>query len=1219
MKCAKCHFENPEGLTFCGKCGEKLEIVCSKCKFSNPPDFIYCGKCGNNLTLPAAAIPQEISFDEKLAKLQRYLPKDLAQKILAQKGKIEGERKQVTVMFCDMAGFTSLTEKVGSEQMYSIMDKVYEILIHQVHDYEGTVNELTGDGIMALFGAPIALEDGPQRAIRSALAIHQEINKFSTQANREKEMSPIKMRIGINTGQVIVGTLGNDLRVEFKAVGDTVNLASRMEGLAEPGTIYVTEETYRLARDLFHFEPLGKKKVKGKEEPVAVYKVLSLKKGVYRPRVGSERQIYSEMVGRESELNRLELQVMKAINGQGSIVNVIGEAGIGKSRLVAELKKREVVEKVLLLEGRAISMGRNLSYFPIIDCLKQWAQIRADDRDATALAKLEAAVVSLFPEGAGEVVPFVATLMGMTLWGRYAERVKGIEGEALEKLILKNVRDVSIRATERTPLVIITEDVQWADTSSIELLESLFLLAETHGILFVNVFRPGHKETGDRIAINVKQKLPGRYEEIVLKPLDERMSETLILNMLKVGGLHHAVIQQIIRRAGGNPFFIEEVVRSFIDEGVVVVKEGAFQVSEKIGTITIPNSINDVLMARIDRLEEKTRDLVKIASVIGRSFYHRILSEVASEFQDLEGRLSYLLDIQLIRERTRMGEVEYLFNHALVQEAAYESLLPTRRRDLHLKVAQSIEKIFRERLHEFYGMLAYHYSRAEDLDKAEEYLIKAGEEALRSAASDEALHHYEEALQLYLKKSGTDGDPEKVAMLEKNIALALYNRGQHQEAIKYFEKALDYYWGKLPKGRVTVAIKFMTAFLHFLIALYLPSLKFRKTPGEQDIEVVDLFFKKNKSLSMIDAKRFFIEYFYLFRFISVFDLQKFEDGIGIFVTASALLCYAGISFNLSRKVLDVIKGSVNKEDINNYTLYEICETVHHFLGGTWRAVKDPDDDLIEKICRVGKIYEASHHLYWHALSNICRGSFDKAKLAVRRLDDLFEVYGNDLSKSFKYLVNTMLLIESGKLYDAMVESERGFDFVRKGYTPFWQHPTLQASIHILRGDIEKAEKCLQYANSIRRQVKGTPFQLSNLYRTQSEFDLCRLKESIKGGNGAEVAESRRNAFKSGRLLQKVAQKVAFHRTDSYRLTGSYYWTINKRKRALLWWHRAVHEGERLGARPELARLYFEVGRCLLESKSKHMSLDGLEGEVYLEKARALFGEMEMESYLEEID
>jgi class 3 adenylate cyclase len=487
------------------------------------------------------------------------LPKGLSEKILSQKDKIEGERKQVTIMFCDMKGFTPLTEKLGSEDTFSFMDQVYEILIHKVHQYEGTVNELRGDGILALFGAPIALEDAPQRAIQASIAIHREIIRFNEKQKSDRKIPPVFLRIGINSGAVVVGSVGNDLRVQFTAAGDTINMAARMEGLAEPGTTYVTGETFRLTKGLFRFEALGKKAVKGKTEAIPVYKILSAKEDVYRPRLGTERAIYSEMVGREKELNRLELQLMKVINGEGSVVNIIGEAGIGKSRLVAELKKRDVIKRVTTLEGRAISIGRNLSFHPIIDFLKQWAGIRADDGEAAALGKLETAVRSVFPEDVYEALPFVATLMGMNLSGRYAERVKGIEGEALEKLILKNVRDLLVRATELTPLVIVVEDLHWADTSTIDLMESLFRLAETRRILFVNVFRPGHKETGDRIVEKIRERLPVYYVEIVVEPLDERKSEALIDNMLNISGFHHAVIGQIVQRASGNPFFIEEV------------------------------------------------------------------------------------------------------------------------------------------------------------------------------------------------------------------------------------------------------------------------------------------------------------------------------------------------------------------------------------------------------------------------------------------------------------------------------------------------------------------------------------------------------------------------------------------------------------------------------------------------------------------------------------
>ena len=272
MKCSKCQFENPENAKYCIECGTAVEFHCPKCGAITPATGKFCMECGYNLTLPSEPSSKDLSFDEKIDKIQRYLPKGLTEKILAQRNRIEGEKKQVTVMFCDMEGYMSLSDRLGPEEAYDIMDQVYEILIHKVHDYEGTVNEMTGDGIMALFGAPIALEDAPQRAIRSSLAIHREMARFSEKMREKIEgLPPLKMRVGIHTGPVVVGTLGNNLRVEFKAVGDTVNLASRIEGLANPGATYVTDDTFKLTEELFRFEALGKKEIKGKEEPINVH------------------------------------------------------------------------------------------------------------------------------------------------------------------------------------------------------------------------------------------------------------------------------------------------------------------------------------------------------------------------------------------------------------------------------------------------------------------------------------------------------------------------------------------------------------------------------------------------------------------------------------------------------------------------------------------------------------------------------------------------------------------------------------------------------------------------------------------------------------------------------------------------------------------------------------------------------------------------------------
>ena len=370
MQCPKCQIENPSNRKFCRECGATLAVTCPKCHFKNIPSDKYCGDCGYNLTQTLAAPTKELSFDEKIAKIQKYLPYGITEKILSQRDRIEGEKRQVTVMFCDMKGFTPLSEKLGPETMYAMMDEVYEILIHKVHDYEGTVNEMTGDGVMALFGAPIALEDAPQRAIRSAMAIHREMTRFNERMRQEKgEFPPVKMRIGIHTGPVVVGTLGNDLRVEFKAVGDTVNLASRMESLAEPGTTYISEDTFKITEGLFRVEALGEKEIKGKEKPLKVYQVIAPSSRRTRFEVTTEKGL-SPFVGRERELGLLIEGFERAKEGWGQVVSIVSEAGIGKSRLLYEFRKVVTNEVVSFLEGRCLSYSRHVAYHPIADLLK---------------------------------------------------------------------------------------------------------------------------------------------------------------------------------------------------------------------------------------------------------------------------------------------------------------------------------------------------------------------------------------------------------------------------------------------------------------------------------------------------------------------------------------------------------------------------------------------------------------------------------------------------------------------------------------------------------------------------------------------------------------------------------------------------------------------------------------------------------------------------------
>lgn len=406
------------------------------------------------------ANPRDLSHDEKLEKIQRYLPEGLTEKILSQRDKIEGERKQVTVMFCDMEGFTTLTEKIGPEEAYSIMDEVYEVLIHKVHDYEGTVNEMTGDGIMALFGAPIALEDAPQRAIRSAMAIHREMTRLSDKLKREqKAIPPLKMRIGIHTGPVVVGTLGNDLRVEFKAVGDTVNLASRMEFLAEPGTTCVSDDTFKLTEGLFRFEALGEKEVKGKDEPVNVYRVIAPSTRRTRFDVSAERGL-TPFVGRERELELLLNGYERAKTGRGQAFSIVSEAGVGKSRLLYEFRKSVANEDITLLEGKCLSYSRGVSYHPVIDILKANFDIREGDGDPDIREKVQRNLKVLGVDEAS-TLPYLLELLSIKDSG--IDKIP-MSPEGRKDRIIEALKRIVLKGSEIRPLIMSFEDLHWMDT-----------------------------------------------------------------------------------------------------------------------------------------------------------------------------------------------------------------------------------------------------------------------------------------------------------------------------------------------------------------------------------------------------------------------------------------------------------------------------------------------------------------------------------------------------------------------------------------------------------------------------------------------------------------------------------------------------------------------------------------------------------------------------------
>jgi len=759
MRCPKCQFDNPDSAKFCSECGNKLEIACPECGKTNLLSSKFCNECGHSLTVATGPVSKELSFDGKLAKIQRYLREDLTRKILAQRDKIEGERKQVTVMFCDIEGFTSLTEKLGSEETYSMMDQVYEILIHKVHDYEGTVNELTGDGIMALFGAPIALEDAPQRAIRSALAIHKEISKFGDKLKSGGRMPPIKMRIGIHTGPVVVGTLGNDLRVEFKAVGDTVNLASRMEGLAEPGATYVTEETFKLTEGLFRFEALGEKQIKGKEEPVKVYQVIAPSTRRTKFDVSAERGL-TPLVGRERELELLFDGFQRAKAGKGQAFSIVSEAGVGKSRLLYEFRKAIANEDVTFLEGRCLSYSRSVAYHPVIDILKSNFDIHEGEGDQEIREKVHNGLRMIGADEAS-TLPYLLELLSVKDSG--IDQIS-MSPEAKKDRIIEACRKIVLKGSEVRPLIMAFEDLHWLDKSSEDVLRNHLESIPGAKVLLIFTYRPEFVHTWGAKSY---------HSQLTLHRLSNRESLEMVSSILGTREIERTLEELILGKTEGVPFFIEEFIKSLKDLKIIERKENIYRLSKDIQQLTIPSTIQDVIMARVDSLPETAKEVLQTGSVIEREFSYPLIKRIMNlPEQELLSQLSVLKDSELLYERGIYPQSNYVFKHALTREVVYDSILAKRKKKLHEEIGNTIEELYKDNLSEHYEVLSGHYLLSENYSKSAEYSRLAGRKAEKTASFNDAIA-YAKTRVASLERLTPTGDIEK-QIIDARTVLGLY-------------------------------------------------------------------------------------------------------------------------------------------------------------------------------------------------------------------------------------------------------------------------------------------------------------------------------------------------------------------------------------------------------------------------------------------------------------
>jgi class 3 adenylate cyclase len=675
-------------------------------------------------------------------------PREFAERLLATRGQVAGERRIVTMLFSDVKGSTPMAERLDPEEYAEIMDGAFDVLIGPITRYEGALARLMGDGILAFFGAPIAHEDDAERACRAGLEIIEGAREYAVRLEEERAIAGFNVRVGIHTGLVVVGEVGSDLRVEYTAMGDAVNLASRMETAAEPGTVLITEDTQRLIAPLFETEALRPMEVRGKTEPVPVHRVLALRAVVGKPRgiAGLE----SPLVGREAEFRALQEALERLQAGVGSIVTVVGDAGIGKSRLVAELRKAAPPLGLRWIEGRCRSYGGSIAYLPWLDMLHGLLGMAADAPPLALRDGLQKWVRGLCPGSFDEVYPYLGRMLSLPLEAEVEARLQGLEPEGLKVLTFRAVERVVDSASTGGPLVLVYEDLHWADPTSLELLEQLLCLTDRSSLFLICAFRPYREHGCWHIRQAAEQMYPHRHVDLYLRPLSTADSEALVGHLLHVEALPRPVRSRILDHAEGNPFYVEEVIRSLIDSEVIVYHEATehWQATQRVQDIAIPDTLQGVLMARIDRLEEEARRVLQIASVIGRIFLYKILAAIAQEERELDTHLLTLQREEMIRQRARVPELEYIFKHHLTQEAAYNGLLRRERRLFHRQVAEALERLFPERVEEQLGLLAHHWEGAGEWEKAVEFLRRAGEQAAAQFANEEAVGYFSRALNL---------------------------------------------------------------------------------------------------------------------------------------------------------------------------------------------------------------------------------------------------------------------------------------------------------------------------------------------------------------------------------------------------------------------------------------------------------------------------------------
>jgi class 3 adenylate cyclase/tetratricopeptide (TPR) repeat protein len=734
VSCTQCGHDNPAEASFCLECGERLEVVCSVCGHVWPPKARFCGRCGTPL---AAQRPGEVP---------------VASPPLS-------ERRHVTMLFADIAGFTPLAEQFDPEIVTGVVNDCFRVLGEVCHRYGGVIDKFIGDSMMVLFGAPKAHEDDPMRALRAAIAMRRRLQTFNAEValhldaenqSEDRVLDQLEIHVGINTGEVIAGAVGTSRQRDYTVMGDAVNLAARLQEAAGHGEIYVSEQTYRLTKELFDYESLPSIHVKGKREPVNVFRLLGEREPATR--TWGLPGLESPLVGRRREFRLLRRRLQRLGGGDGQIVAVIGEAGIGKSRLVTEAYRSISAASLQWAEGRCLPYGQPVSYGIVVEILRTLLGAGPEEPESLVAQRLWGRLVALLPEHADRDYAYLGHLLNLRLSEEQKAHLRYLDDRTLHLQVLQAVSCFVQAWAQQTPLVLVFEDLHWADAASVELLGHLIPLTATVPLMLLWIIRPERSSEAWTLLKKARTEAEGHFAEVWLGLLSEPEGEELARNLLAAepDAISPAIRDLVLGRAGGNPFFMEEVIRALLDGGALKLDDGQWHVQSNVEW-QVPGTLRGVLRSRIDHLADEDREVLQQAAVLGRIFSYRVLQMIGSPGADLDESLMRLQQEEMLRPRGTHGERTLIFKHVLMQEAAYDSLLLSQRRTLHRRAGEALEQIHAGQLEAKYALLAHHFDQGQVWEKAFAYAQQAAQRAQKTYANEEALAYFAKAQDLLLR------------------------------------------------------------------------------------------------------------------------------------------------------------------------------------------------------------------------------------------------------------------------------------------------------------------------------------------------------------------------------------------------------------------------------------------------------------------------------------